>query len=121
MILKYNDFVNEELTKSEKFLLKNLPYILGNHLVSYLLGAAPLLASKWQALKNKSKGEWAHYGGNPSKLKRNLTKIQISDLPNTPLKKGLYPLFNNWNIYKSDETSKGGNTGGPERPVFYIS
>ena len=121
-IKKYNDFVNEELTKDEKFILKNLPYILGNRLISHLLGAAPLLASKWQALKNKSKGEWSHYGGSAhNQIMRNLTKVEISDLPDSPLKKGLYPLFNNWNIYKSDEKSKGGNSGGPERPVFYIS
>jgi hypothetical protein len=121
-IKKYNDFVNEELTKDEKFILKNLPYILGNRLISHLLGAAPLLASKWQALKNKSKGEWSHYGGSShNQIKRELTKIEISDLPDTPLKRGLYPLFNSWNIYKADEKSKGGNSGGPERPVIYIS
>lgn len=121
-IKKYDDFVNEELTKDEKFILKNLPYILGNRLISHLLGAAPLLASKWQALKNTSKGEWAHYGGSShNQIKRNLTKIEISDLPDTPLKRGLYPLFNKWNIYKSDETSTGGVSKGPERPVIYIS
>jgi hypothetical protein len=121
-IKKYDDFVNEELTKDEKFILKNLPYILGNRLISHLLGAAPLLASKWQALKNTSKGEWSHYGGTSHNLiKRNLTKIEISDLPDTPLKRGLYPFFNKWNIYKSDETSTGGVSKGHERPVIYIS
>lgn len=121
-IKKYSDFVNEELTKDEKFILKNLPYILGNRLISNLLGAAPLLSSKWQALKNKSKGEWSHYGGSAhTQIKRNLKKIELSDLPDTPLKRGLYPLFNSWNIYKADEKSKGGNSGGPERPVIYIS
>ena len=121
-IKKYNDFVNEELTKDEKFILKNLTYILGNRLISHLLGAAPLLASKWQALKNKSKGEWSHYGGSArNQIKRNLTKIELSDLPDTPLKRGLFPLFNDWKIYKADEKSKGGNSGGPERPVIYIS
>lgn len=120
-IKKYDEFVNEEISQDAKFIIKNLPYILGNRLISHLLGASPLLSSKWQSLKNKSRGEWNYYGGTPNQLKNNLSKIEISDLPDTPLKKGLYPLFNNWNIYKSDEKSKGGSSAGPERQVFYIS
>lgn len=121
-IKKYGEFVNEELSNDAKYILKNLPYFLGNKLISHLLGAAPLLSSKWKSLKDKSKGLWSHYDSSGhSKLKKNLTKIQISDLPDTPLKKGLYPLFNNWNIYKADEKSTGGVSKGPERPVIYIS
>lgn len=113
-VKKYSEFVNEELTKDEKFILKNLPYILGNRLISALLGAAPLLSSKWESLKNKTKGEWNYYGGTPSLIKKPLKDIKLSDLPNTPLKKGLYPIFNNWNIYEAGENKEG-------RKVFYIS
>lgn len=121
-IKRYNEFVNEELSQDTKFILKNLPYILGNKLISKLLGAADLLSSKWNSLKNITQGKHSYYGsGGPSKLKENLTKIKISDLPDTPLKRGLYPLFNNWNIYLSDRKSKGGHTSGPDRPVIYIS
>lgn len=113
-IKRYSEFVNEELTKDEKFILKNLPYILGNRLISSLLGAAPLLSSKWKSLKNKTKGEWSHYGGSPNKINKPLKNIKLSDLPDSPLKKGLYPIFNNWNIYEAGENNEG-------RKVFYIS
>ena len=39
-IKNYNEYVNEKLSNDEKYLLKNLPYVLGNGLISYLLGAA---------------------------------------------------------------------------------
>jgi hypothetical protein len=113
-VKKYSEFVNEELTKGEKFILKNLPYIIGNRLISSLLGAAPLLSSKWESLKNKTKGEWNYYGGTPGLIKNPLKEIKLSDLPNTPLKKGLYPIFNNWNIYDAGENKEG-------RKIFYIS
>ena len=81
-IKKYDEFVNEGLSKETKFVLKNLPYILGNRLVSHLLGAAPLLSSKWESLKKRTKGEWSYYGGAAhNQIKNKLTKIKISDLP----------------------------------------
>ena len=121
-IKKYNKFVNEELSDDSKFILKNAPYILGNRFISNLLGAAPLLASKWKSLKSKTKGEYSYYGGGtPSKIKGDIKKIRIEELPDTPLKRGLYPLFNNWNIYSIGEKSTGGVSKGPERPVFYIT
>lgn len=115
-IKNYSEYVNEKLSNDEKYLLKNLPYVLGNGLISYLLGAAPLLSMKWDSLKDKSKGEYSYHGGTGHILvKRELTKIKLSDLPNTPLKRGLYPFFNKWNVYKCNDTPQG------ERTVFYIS
>ena len=120
-IKKYESFIKEEISQDTKYILKNLPYILGNRLITGLLGAAPLLSSKWKELKNKTQKKYAYYGGTTGRIHEELTKMKIEDLPDTPLKRGLFPLFNSWNIYKTSKKSTGGISKGPERTVIYIS
>ena len=115
----YQEINEEKLDRYDKYLLKNLPKILFNQLVSKILKSAPFLSMRWEELKQQTKGNWSYTTGHISKIKGDLTLISIEDIPDTPLKRGLFPFFNNWNIYLSSEKSRIGSY--PERLKYYIS
>lgn len=123
--LKTYQEINEEMKfdKYDKYILKNLPKILFDKLVSKILKSAPYLSIQWKELKKQTKGNWSYITGPTTQIKGDLTPINIDDIPDTPLKRGLFPFFNNWNIYLSSEKSKGGNLSknAPERLMYYIS
>lgn len=123
--LKTYQEINEErkFDKYDKYILKNLPKILFDKLVSKILKSAPYLSLRWKELKKQTKGNWSYITGRSTQIKGDLTPINIGDIPDTPLKRGLFPFFNNWNIYLSSEKSKGGNLSknAPERLMYYIS
>jgi hypothetical protein len=123
--LKTYQEINEErkFDEYDKYILKNLPKILFDKLISKILKSAPSLSMRWKELKQQTKGNWSYFTGPTTQIKDDLTPINIEDIPDTPLKRGLFPFFNNWNIYLSSEKSKGGNLNknAPERLVYYIS
>lgn len=102
MIKDFHSF-NEKLSKSDKYVLKNAFYILGNRLISWIIKAEPLLNEIFIDLKKKTRGQQAHKdlgsAGLTSTIK-NIEKINIDEIKGTKYYRGLYRLMNKWNLYK---------------------
>lgn len=101
MRIKSYESFNEGISKSDKYFLKNSIYLIGNKLISWLIKAEPLLNERYQDLKKQTQDKHAYLtaGGNPSTVK-NLEKIDLSEIKGTKYYRGLFTLFNKWNLYK---------------------
>jgi hypothetical protein len=92
--------VNEELTRNQRILL-HLPYLLMGAL-GRKMGITTMLNYKWGEIKKKTKDSkfdpiLARSGSEVSKMKRNLKKISINDLPENKL--GFATFLRKWNLY----------------------
>lgn len=100
-IKNYSEFrLNEELTRNQRILL-HLPYLLMGSL-GRKMGITTMLNYKWDEIKKKTKDSnfdpvLATSGSNVSKMKRNLKKISINDLPENKL--GFATFLRKWNLY----------------------
>lgn len=92
--------VNEELTRNQRILL-HLPYLLMGSL-GRKMGITTMLNYKWGEIKKKTKDSkfdpiLARSGSEVSKMKRNLKKISINDLPENKL--GFATFLSKWSLY----------------------
>lgn len=100
-IESYSNYkVNEELTRNQRILL-HLPYLLMGAL-GRKMGITTMLNYKWSEIKKKTKDSkfdpiLARSGSEVSKMKRNLKKISINDLPENKL--GFATFLRKWNLY----------------------
>lgn len=101
MRIKSYESFSEGLSIYDKYFLKNSLSFIGNTVISWLINAEPLLNEKYQDLKRQTRGLDAYlsHGGNPSTVK-NLEKIDLSEIKGTKYHRGLFALFNKWNLYK---------------------
>lgn len=99
MIKDFHSF-NEKLSKSDKYVLKNAFYILGNRLISWIIKAEPLLNEIFIDLKKKTRGQQAHGSAGSTSTIKNIEKINIDEIKGTKYYRGLYRLMNKWNLYK---------------------
>lgn len=129
-IESYSNYkVNEELTKNQRILL-HLPYLLMGAL-GRKMGITTMLNYKWSEIKKKTKDSkfdpiLARSGSEVSKMKRNLKKISINDLPENKL--GFATFLRKWNLYlvegdKHQDIYPNDRSKSEQykRPIVYIS
>lgn len=105
MIQSYKNFhsKNEGLSKSDKYILKNAIYIIGNRLISWIIKAEPLLNEIYHDLKKQTKDLQSHGSAGHSSVIKNIEKIDLSEIKGTKYYRGLYRLINNrWKLYKQN-------------------
>lgn len=120
----YNNFkVNEELSPSEIRSIRFIPQAILGFLGKKLLGIYPMLNLRWREMKRATTGlkHSPFNTGDQQVMKHELTKIDISDLPENKLK--LAMLLRDWNLYlaKDYKSTGGGEHGKIGRDVIYIS
>ncbi len=120
----YNNFkVNEELSPSEIRSIRFIPQAILGFLGKKLLGIYPMLNLRWREMKRATTGlkHSPFNTGDQQVMKHELTKIDISDLPENKLK--LSMLLRDWNLYlaKDYKSTGGGEHGKIGRDVIYIS
>lgn len=118
--------LNEELTSNQRTWL-HLPYLLPGILLKRFLGITTLLNYKWSEIKKKTEDSkfeplLATSSNQISKMKRNINKITLKDLPENKL--GFSTFLRTWNLYlvegdkHSDSSSKDPKS---QRPIVYLS
>ncbi len=118
--------LNEELTSNQRTWL-HLPYLLPGILLKRFLGITTLLNYKWSEIKKKTEDSkfeplLATSSNQISKMKRNINKITLKDLPENKL--GFSTFLRTWNLYlvegdkHSDSSSKDPKR---QRPIVYLS
>ena len=126
--LESYDKFNEEMDPQLKRTLLFLPVALLSLLGKKLFNIYPMLNIQWKEMKRRTLGykNSPFNTGSEFEIDKNLTKINISDLPKTTLKMGFF--LRKWNVYlledeKLSQTQRFVNDfkGKKERKRIYIS
>ena len=124
--LKSYSQLNEDLTRKQRMIL-HMPYVLPGILINKFLGITTLLNYKWSEIKKKTENSnfdpiLAISSHEISKMKRQIKKITLNDIPENKL--GFATFLRSWNLYlvegdtHSDSSSKDPLS---RRPIVYLS
>lgn len=99
MVKDFHSF-NEELSKSDKYVIKNAAYIIGNRIISWIVKAEPLLNEIYNDLKKQTRGQQSHGSAGSISTIKNIKRVDLKEIEGTKYYRGLYRFVNKWNLYK---------------------